>query len=108
MNIRQTLQNNIIDNLKVRFHEEDINWSKVEVHIDWFYNIYYEDLQEESNGKRLSNIFNCVNEILRSLNLFSLTDNLYESTERITLSILYSFMGLNPVFHKETEMTIYI
>lgn len=92
MNIRQTIQKKINKNLQVRFFSEDINWYNVEVFTDWFLNIYNDVLLEESNGIRLSKVFNCVNEIISSLKLFTWSEDLYNFTEEVTLDILKEYM----------------
>lgn len=108
MNIRPIISETINENLKIRFFGQDINWYNVEVNINWFLNIYHDDLLKNSDGKRLIKVFDCIHNILFSLNMFIDTSELYSSTEEITLSILYSFMDLEPVFHKEDQVIIYI
>ena len=93
MNLEQLIQESIQYHLEVKFENIDINWYLLKVYTEWFYNIYLDDLKKTSNGKRLSTIFNCVNEILQSLNLFNKTEDLNDSTEQVILFLLYKFIN---------------
>ena len=97
MDVRQTLQNNIKEYLRFRFGD-NLNRSHITVNIDWYYTIYSNCLEEDSDGIKLSKWFNCVYEIIQSLNLFSFTREIRLVTEDIVTNILNQSMGYQNCF----------